>query len=150
RAELARFPEFQDPATRERIPDPTAVATFAAAKLVWDEAARPPHADWLDWYRRVLAVRRPGIVPPLTSTATGRPRASPGGRAVGGRWSGGESGDELVLAANLSDRVAAGFPSPPGRIFWSEGPIGENGSFGPWAVRWSVDRPRPRRAGGHG
>ena len=36
RDEFARFPEFQDPAMRERIPDPMADATFASAKLDWE------------------------------------------------------------------------------------------------------------------
>jgi len=40
RAEFARFPDFHDPATRERIPDPTAEETFAAAKLAWDDVLR--------------------------------------------------------------------------------------------------------------
>ena len=29
-----------------------------SAKLDWDDIARRPHAAWLDWYRRILAVRR--------------------------------------------------------------------------------------------
>src|SRR5277367_5236282 len=35
REEFARFPEFQSPATRERIPDPTSDETFLSAKLGW-------------------------------------------------------------------------------------------------------------------
>lgn len=35
REEFSRFPEFQDPAQRERIPDPIAEATFQSAKLDW-------------------------------------------------------------------------------------------------------------------
>ena len=48
REEFARFPEFQDPATRERIPDPMAEETFASAKLDWDDIERAPHSGWLD------------------------------------------------------------------------------------------------------
>ena len=40
REEFARFPEFQDPAVRETIPDPTAEATFLSAKLAWDDRDR--------------------------------------------------------------------------------------------------------------
>jgi maltooligosyltrehalose trehalohydrolase len=39
------------------VPDPQAPATFASAKLRWDEAATPDHAEMLDWYRRLIALR---------------------------------------------------------------------------------------------
>ena len=42
RDEFARFPEFQDPKTREQIPDPVAEETFAAAKLGWEDIGREP------------------------------------------------------------------------------------------------------------
>src|ERR1051325_6230533 len=63
RKEFARFPEFQDPAVRETIPDPTAEATFLSAKLAWEDRERAPHAELLAWYRRVLAVRSRAIAP---------------------------------------------------------------------------------------
>src|SRR5208282_3605028 len=63
RDEFARFPEFQDPKTREHIPDPMAEETFASAKLGWEDIARAPHAGRLDWYRRALAIRHAEIVP---------------------------------------------------------------------------------------
>src|ERR1051325_3951642 len=37
REEFARFPEFNDATARARIPDATAEATFASAKLIWQE-----------------------------------------------------------------------------------------------------------------
>jgi maltooligosyltrehalose trehalohydrolase len=58
RREFKEFPEFSDPAARERIPDPQAVATFEASKLQWDELARPPHAPTAALYRRLLALRK--------------------------------------------------------------------------------------------
>ena len=48
-------------------------------------------------------------------------------------------GEELTLAANLSATPRKGFPAASGRILWQEGPA-KGGSFGPWAVRWSIDR----------
>ena len=68
RAEFAGF--GWDP---EAIPDPQAPATFESARLDWDEPARPPHADVLAWYRRLLALRRqqPGLrAGPLGEVAT--------------------------------------------------------------------------------
>jgi hypothetical protein len=58
-----------------------------------------------------------------------------GDGAVAVRWPAG-----LTLAANLSDApVVGGFPPAAGRVLWTEGPAGEGGDFGPWAVRWSVE-----------
>ena len=137
RDEFARFPEFHDPAMRERIPDPMAEATFAAAKLRWEDIARAPHAGWLDWYRRILAVRHAEIVPLLAAIGAGGRYQVVGDTAVIVRWTIGEVGT-LVLMANLSEKPAA-FPVEPGRVLWREGEINESRGFGPWAVRWSID-----------
>jgi malto-oligosyltrehalose trehalohydrolase len=138
REEFARFPEFADPATRERIPDPMAEATFASAKLRWEEVPHEPHAAWLDWYRRILTVRRDEVVPRL-------PRQRTGGRfdivadgAVAVRW----DAAGLALAANLSATPAAGFPPARGRVIWQEGEAGAEGRLGPWAVRWTITEGR--------
>jgi malto-oligosyltrehalose trehalohydrolase/4-alpha-glucanotransferase len=137
REEFARFPEFQDPAMRERIPDPTAEATFAAAKLRWEETAQPEHARWLDWYRRAIATRHAEIVPRLAGIGAGGRYEVLGEGAVVVRWSLG--GGTLTLAANLSGAQVEGFPASSGRVIWQEGEPGEGGEFGPWAVRWSVE-----------
>ena len=65
RREFAHFPEFRDEAARERIPDPTAEATFAMSRLDWSEPLRPDHARWLARYRRLLEIRAREIVPRL-------------------------------------------------------------------------------------
>ncbi|MGH9155500.1 MAG: malto-oligosyltrehalose trehalohydrolase [Acidimicrobiales bacterium] len=53
RSEFAAF--GWDP---DDIPDPQAPGTLAAARLDWDEVTRAPHADLLDWYCRLIALRR--------------------------------------------------------------------------------------------
>ena len=135
RAEFARFPEFQDPAQRERIPDPTAAGTFQSAKLVWDEAQSGIHAEWRDWYRRILAVRHAEIVPRLHGMREGGGYEVRGPQCVAVRWRMGD-GSTLVLDANLTPqagtKLAAPFgAAPAGRTLWSEGD-------GPWSVRWSL------------
>jgi malto-oligosyltrehalose trehalohydrolase len=139
REEFARFPEFQDPAMRQRIPDPMAEETFASAKLDWEEIERTPHSGWLDWYRRVLATRRAEIVPRLTAIRAGGRYEVLGDGAVVVSWQLG-GGDTLMLAANLAQTPASGFPAEPGRVLWQEGAAGEDGAFGAWAVRWSVEQ----------
>lgn len=53
RAEFASF--GWDP---QDIPDPQDPETFAAARLDWDELRGEPHASILDWYRRLIDLRR--------------------------------------------------------------------------------------------
>ncbi|MDB5416543.1 MAG: treZ [Rubritepida sp.] len=145
REEFARFPEFQDPEMRERIPDPLAVSTFTSAKLAWEDLARTPHAEWLDWYRRAIATRHAEIVPRLSQIGSGGLFEVIGAGAVVVRWSlaGGET---LVLAANLSGRAVAGFPTVDGRVIWQEGAEGSGGELGPWSVRWSMESGRAGEA----
>ncbi|MDQ1627427.1 MAG: maltooligosyltrehalose trehalohydrolase [Actinomycetota bacterium] len=40
------------------VPDPQDVATVERSRLDWQELSRQPHATVLDWYRRLLALRR--------------------------------------------------------------------------------------------
>ena len=40
------------------IPDPQDRATFERSQLDWSELSRPPHAELLEWHRRLIALRR--------------------------------------------------------------------------------------------
>ncbi|HTV15098.1 MAG TPA: malto-oligosyltrehalose trehalohydrolase [Acidobacteriaceae bacterium] len=40
------------------VPDPQAPETFEKSKLRWEERSETAHADMLDWYRRLIALRR--------------------------------------------------------------------------------------------
>lgn len=140
RNEFARFPEFREPEALRRIPDPMAEATFASAKLQWEDIAQAPHARWLDWYRRVLATRHAEIVPRLAAIRAAGQYDVLGEGGVIVRWQLGGRG-VLVLAANLTGASARVFPSGSGRVLWQEGDAGADGTFGPWTVRWSIDEP---------
>ncbi len=58
REEFKHFSAFSDPKQREKIPDPQAVETFEACRLVWDEANQAPHAGVLALYKKLLGFRR--------------------------------------------------------------------------------------------
>jgi len=60
RREFRAFREFADEESRTRIPDPQAVSTFEASRLIWDEASREPHAGVRRLHQALLALRRPG------------------------------------------------------------------------------------------
>jgi malto-oligosyltrehalose trehalohydrolase len=140
RQEFAKFPEFQDEKARERIPDPTAEETFESAKLAWGDHAREPHAQWLTWYRRILAVRRDEIVPRLADVKGDAGQYEVLGEgAVCVRWRLGDR-SRLTLAGNLS---ASEFDVPNlhgGRVLWREGEIAEGlNRLGAWSVLWSLE-----------
>jgi malto-oligosyltrehalose trehalohydrolase len=135
RQEFARFPEFADQTTRERIPDPLAHETFLASKLDWRQLERGHHALQLDRYRRLLQVRYTEIVPLLDSMCgAGRYRVLKAGGVVV-EWTAKDS--VLQLIANLSDSPMRG-PLPVGRELWGEGVISRNGRCVPWGVRWAL------------
>jgi maltooligosyltrehalose trehalohydrolase len=52
RREFAAFSAHSDD-----VPDPQALETFERSKLVWDECSRAPHAEMLDWHRRLIRLR---------------------------------------------------------------------------------------------
>ncbi|MCO6415050.1 malto-oligosyltrehalose trehalohydrolase [Siccirubricoccus sp. KC 17139] len=131
RNEFARFPEFADPESRARIPDPMAEATFASAKLRWEDTARPPHAGWLDWYRRILAVRHAEIIPRLSGIRRGGAFEILGESAVAVQWA--FPHGILHLRANLAPRPLP-VSAPPGRLLWQEGKPG-----GAWFLGWSIE-----------
>jgi maltooligosyltrehalose trehalohydrolase len=42
----------------EDVPDPQAPETFQRSKLRWQELVHPPHAEILEWHRRLIRLRR--------------------------------------------------------------------------------------------
>lgn len=58
REEFKKFSAFNDPDTREKIPDPQDEGTFLTSKLDWTERERPGHAGVLALYEHLLRLRR--------------------------------------------------------------------------------------------
>ncbi len=120
RREFAHFPEFQDEAARERIPDPTAEATFAMSRLDWAEPERLDHMRWLDRCRDLIEIRRREIVPRLAGMPprAGRCRV-PAPHAVIVEWQLGDR-SRLLLAANFSaETVPIPTAANGGRMLYS-------------------------------
>ncbi len=63
RREFGRFEAWGDPALRERIPDPQALATFTSSRLRWEEREQHPHAGTLALHRELLRLRREVVLP---------------------------------------------------------------------------------------
>ncbi|HXP66572.1 MAG TPA: malto-oligosyltrehalose trehalohydrolase [Steroidobacteraceae bacterium] len=54
------------------VPNPQAPETFARSKLDWSEAAKPPHAEILQWYRQLIRLRRDKVEVPRESRLDSR------------------------------------------------------------------------------
>jgi maltooligosyltrehalose trehalohydrolase len=125
RREFAHFPEFQDQASREQIPDPTALSTFTMSRLDWAEVHLETHSTWLARYRKLLDVRKHEIVPRLTGMPpfAGTYRVL-GPRGVEVEWRLGD-GSRLLLLANFAE---AAVPRPAaadeGRLLYSSADTG--------------------------
>ena len=140
RDEFASFPEFQDSEARNQIPDPLSIQTFQSAKLDWTQVYDGIHAQWLEWYKKIIAVRKAEIIPLLSRIGphAGSYQVLGAGAIVvqfdikGEEW--------LKLAANLSDTAANGFPAPTGKLLWQEGHLGQGETMLPWSVRWMHQR----------
>jgi maltooligosyltrehalose trehalohydrolase len=137
REEFARFPEFSDPATRDRIPDPGAEETFRMAVLDWESLQDPEHAGWLELYGSLLALRGEILSPRLGDVPGGEASYRlVGERGLSARWTLGD-GSLLTLLANLGPEPLDGFERPPGEpLYASEGVVGDGPELPAWSVAW--------------
>ncbi len=122
-----------------RAPDPQSPGTFLSAKLKWAEREQGEHADWLRLYAGLLRARREAVVPLLggLTKACGCYRVlRPGALEVDWTF---ENGAKLHFQANLGPRERARFQALKGREIWVTGWVRDDGTLGPWSVRWAVE-----------
>ncbi len=116
--EFAHDPAFRD--ALDRLPDPTAEETFAAAVLRPADARTARARRWMRLVRQLLALRRRELVPRLRGSGCGRCDTL-GTHAVTLRWQLGD-GSTLRLVANLGSRAVGAAP-PVGRTLWTSAPV---------------------------
>jgi len=120
REEFAKFPEFANPETRARIPDPTAEETYRRSILDRSVRERSPHRDWLAFYRALIALRAREIVPRLAGIGSGGASARvQGDHALIVEWRL-RDGSILSLTANYHDEPAElSGPIPEGAVLFA-------------------------------
>jgi maltooligosyltrehalose trehalohydrolase len=64
------------------VPNPQEADTFERSKLNWSELSAPRHADLLEWYRKLISIRRGKIVMPRESVADSAKAAADSAKAV--------------------------------------------------------------------
>jgi 1,4-alpha-glucan branching enzyme/maltooligosyltrehalose trehalohydrolase len=140
RKEFARFSAFQDPAVRNRIPDPCDVDTFMQSKLDWAAFQQPRSKRWQGFYTELLALRRESLLPMLPFLDTGSHRAATQGRIISVRWrfkpQDKLAPDGLNMQVNLSDTAQpASSNHEAGDELFTLG-TASAGELGPWSGRW--------------
>ena len=137
RREFERFPEFNAPEARARIPDPSDAATFALAVLDWSELKQAQHAAVLALHRELLTLRRNVIVPRLPPLGSRAERLAENALRVEWRLADGAS---LGLLANLGKQPVRLPDTPAGELLYaSETAFGERlgrGELPPWSAAW--------------
>jgi 1,4-alpha-glucan branching enzyme len=120
RKEFAGFANFAEGTGEEVVPDPNHADTFERSKLDWLSLTQSAHAQWLELYKRLLALRAERIVPRLHGTKGGAGRCeTPSDAALVVAWTLGD-GSTLELRANLSDRGEKARSAPQGDLVHCE------------------------------
>ncbi|MGD8743824.1 MAG: malto-oligosyltrehalose trehalohydrolase [Granulosicoccaceae bacterium] len=153
RREFAHFPQFTEPAARERIPDPMDRQTFEQAVLDWETCKHAESQYWLALHRELLALRHREVIPRLYNI-TGQQEACSrlDEHALSARWLLAD-GSELLLLANLGDEVLTGIDIPLDHMLYTTHTDKReqlnNGHLPPWSVVWSLHQTGDRNGGGH-
>jgi maltooligosyltrehalose trehalohydrolase len=141
--EFSRFARFGDKGGLAALPDPACVETFRAARLDWSVLQQRRHADILDQFQRLLAIRQRDIVPlvPRISNGTCIKLEASGAFAVD--W-GLDDGSILHLLANLTDRAVPVLGRVAGRLIFATHPniraAMTRNELAPWSVTWLLER----------
>jgi maltooligosyltrehalose trehalohydrolase len=139
RREFERFPEFSQPESRERIPDPQAETTRTRSVLDWRRVGQAPHAEWLAFHRQLLETRAKEIAPLLRGEPVPEARATLlGATALEVEWVFPER-RVLRLIANLGPQGMMHMgPAPDwGRQIYPRDSVSATwNELAPWTVRW--------------
>jgi 1,4-alpha-glucan branching enzyme len=143
RNEFARFARFNDPASREGIPDPNAPTTFESSKLDWHDLARPRHQAWFELYQNLLKLRSDHIVPLLgrgCDVKTNYKVCEDTGLTA--QWQFSEC-SKLTLRANLGPHVRSGISILKGQKLYASAEATDEvlkaGTLPPWSVVWWLE-----------
>ncbi len=134
RREFSRFPEFADPANREKIPDPTAEETYTRSKLDWGCRDK----EVLDFYSQMLKIRHNFImplIPRIQHSKSSYEVISEGCFKV--KW---HTDDEktLEVTANLSDKSVKYDTKSLKNLIAKYSTAETPGELPAWSVYWTL------------
>jgi malto-oligosyltrehalose trehalohydrolase len=139
--EFVSFAQFNADDAQVMLPDPIDSETFRRCILRWETATEPQHAEWLEFYRELLDLRRRFVVPGLPAQAAAFHLIHKTGLLVSWRLKGGAL---LTLLANLGDSVLMIDPQtvPEGRLLHAQ-PANLSRQvwlkeLPPWSAAWRI------------
>jgi maltooligosyltrehalose trehalohydrolase len=141
--EFSRFEKFSGTGELAALPDPTSIETFQRSRLNWSALQQRKHADALDQFQRLLAIRQRDIMPliPMIHGGTCIKLEPNGAFAVDWRL---EEGSVLHLLANLTDRGVPVIGRVAGRLIYATHPniraATKRNELAPWSVTWLLER----------
>jgi malto-oligosyltrehalose trehalohydrolase len=138
REEFAQFDRFRDTEARASIPDPNALATFAASRLDWREAATRAGVQNRDFYRRCLALRHTYVVPHLGGATHGSFQIEHQ-TLLRARWRLSDGIMLHVLAQFSPDPLSGVEPMPGIPFFESDTGIASGGAWPGYGVAFALE-----------
>jgi malto-oligosyltrehalose trehalohydrolase len=124
------------------LPDPTAPETFESARLDWSRLRDVAAAEWLEFHRSLLAIRRAQIMPLIPGIRGANHEVSGAGAPMRVSWSLAD-GSQLVLLCNLRAQECAPPQRIEGHMLYSSHPLTDTGrAMDPWCVIW-LHHPQP-------
>jgi 1,4-alpha-glucan branching enzyme len=143
RSEFAHFATLNDPAERERIPDPGDSGTFKTSQLDWSVIVQPGHREWLRFYRELLGLRCEHIVSRLsTGCAVHADYEVHGDRGLTAHWRFSDE-SELILMANLGTDSLSGLIPPASQVIYATEPAAADAlrqkTLPAWSVVWFLE-----------
>lgn len=144
RNEFARFAKFNYPEQRQRIPDPNAEQTYLRSKLDWENLRSADHAEWRQFYRKLLSIRQETLVPLLRGIRGGQGKIHHRrSKCLAIDWILAR-GIRLQLRANLANEWLKTVQNCAGiRFYCSDAETAEaveNNRLPPWSVVWSLSK----------
>ncbi|MGB3222712.1 MAG: DUF3459 domain-containing protein, partial [Desulforhopalus sp.] len=123
RKEFEKFPQFNSPESRERIPDPNAEATFLMSRLDWQAVDEKGENSFLAQYRKLLQLRQQVIVPHLKNLQKNEAGYHILAEKALRAWWRLANGDVLSVVLNVHDVSITVNPSTVGTILANEADI---------------------------
>jgi maltooligosyltrehalose trehalohydrolase len=127
---------------RDRIPDPNALETFDSSRLDWRALELPRSRDCLEFYRRLLSLRREHIVPRMRHACAIRGEYKVHDeRGLTAHWRFKDQ-STLILRANLGDQPLSGSQTPSSQILFASDGVSDidpkRNTLPAWSVVWSM------------
>lgn len=109
RQAFAKFPEFSNPETQNKIPDPSTLSTYEASRLDWGGLAQEQSTPMVGFCRQLIALRKASVIPALLNRAQSASENMKSGYEILGEtaalvWWHFPDNETRVLLMNLGER----------------------------------------------